>query len=277
MNKTNIHNALDLVETNTEIKKAYCESCALAVKNNLVGTEWDCKKRGTFHGTPVKMYTGFYGMLRSLVGKDLYTYKTHNLITNVGHAAANGRMSNQGAYSPFVNIAIGIGTTAAAATDIALSSEITTAGGQRAAATATQVTTTITNDTTQLVKTFNFTGSFAVTEEGIVDNTTAPIQTTTTQSRVAGDTTVTVASGTGIANNDYLQWEGEIVQVTSGGGTTTLTIARGQLGTTAASHASGTYLNDKTANGATLLAKQVFSPINVVNGDSIQFTHKYQS
>lgn len=202
--------------------------------------------------------------------------RTHNLITNVGHAAANGRMSNQGSYSPFVNICLGINTSTANALDQALGQEITTAGGARGAATATQVTTTITNDTTQLVKTFSFTGSFAVTEEGIVDSATAPTVTTTTQSRINTDTTVTVASGTGITNNDYLQWDNEIVQVTSGGGTTTLTISRGQKGTTAASHSSGVGLVDINTS-ANMLAKQSFAAINVANGDSLQITHKYQS
>lgn len=94
---------------------------------------------------------------------------THNLITNVGHAGSNGRMSNQGSYNPFTYLAIGIGTTAAAATDTALQSEITTLGGARSLGTASQVTTTVANDTTQLVHTWTFTGSFAVTEEGILD------------------------------------------------------------------------------------------------------------
>jgi hypothetical protein len=98
---------------------------------------------------------------------------THNLITNVGHAAANARMSGQGSYNAFVNLAIGTGTTAAAATDTALQTEITTGGGARGAATASQVTTTVTNDTTQLVKTWTFTSAFAVTEEGIFDNATS--------------------------------------------------------------------------------------------------------
>lgn len=96
-----------------------------------------------------------------------------NSITNVGHAAGNGRISNQGSYSPFVNLAIGIGTQGTPATSTALASESTTSGAQRGAATATQVTTTVTNDTTQLVKTFTFTGTFAVTEEGIFDSAVA--------------------------------------------------------------------------------------------------------
>jgi hypothetical protein len=93
-----------------------------------------------------------------------------NTITNVGHAAGNGRISNQGSYNAMVNLAIGTGTQGTPATATALAAEITTLGGGRGAATATQVTTTVTNDTTQLVKTWTFTGSLAVTEECIIDN-----------------------------------------------------------------------------------------------------------
>lgn len=95
---------------------------------------------------------------------------THNTITNVGHAAANGRISNQGSYNPFINIAIGIGTQGSPTTATALASESTTSGTGRSAATVTQITTTVTNDTTQLVKLFTLTGTFAITEEGIFDN-----------------------------------------------------------------------------------------------------------
>ena len=93
-----------------------------------------------------------------------------NTITNVGHAAGNGRISNQGSYNAMVNLAIGIGTQGTPATATTLASEITTGGGSRGAATASQVTTTVANDTTQLVKTWTFTSSFAVTEECIIDN-----------------------------------------------------------------------------------------------------------
>ena len=94
-----------------------------------------------------------------------------NTITNVGHAAANGKMSNQGGYGTFTVQAIGIGTQGTPATATALASEITTGGGARGiAGTISQVTTTVTNDTTSLVKTWTFTASFAVTEEGIFDN-----------------------------------------------------------------------------------------------------------
>lgn len=220
-----------------------------------------------------------YGVIARIpwiMGSYAPVLRTHNLISNIGHAGANGRMSNQGSYSPFINLALGIGAETANALDQALSSEITTNGGARAAGTASQVTTTITNDTTQLVHTWAFTGSFSITEEGIFDSATAPTVTTTTQSRINTDTTVTVASGTGITNNDFLQWENEIVQVTSGGGTGTLTITRAQKGTTAASHASGTGLVDINTS-ANMLAKQTFLALPVASGDSLQVTHKYQT
>jgi hypothetical protein len=47
---------------------------------------------------------------------------------------------------------------------------VTTNGGQRASATRTQVTTTVTNDTAQYAVTWTFTGSFAVTECGVLNN-----------------------------------------------------------------------------------------------------------
>lgn len=68
--------------------------------------------------------------------------------------------------APVTAIALGIGSPSATA----LGSEITTAGGQRGAATVTNTTTDSTGDTEQWVKTFTFTGSFAITEEGLFDN-----------------------------------------------------------------------------------------------------------
>jgi hypothetical protein len=75
---------------------------------------------------------------------------------------------------------------------------------------------------------------------GVVANTT--INESAGISGTSG--TVTVASGTGIANNDYIQIGAEIMKVTAGGGTTNLTITRAQDGTTAASHANGAAVQD---------------------------------
>ncbi|MFF5290921.1 multicopper oxidase domain-containing protein [Paractinoplanes globisporus] len=65
--------------------------------------------------------------------------------------------------------------------------------------------------------------------------TTRPTATTTAQ------TSITVASATGFpaAPGYYARIDNEVVRVTAGAGTTTWTVQRGQLGTTAATHASG--------------------------------------
>lgn len=124
-----------------------------------------------------------------------------NLITTKGKELVVDQLGGT-TTAPVTAIAIGTGTVAAAAGDTALGTEITTGGGARGAATVTNVTTTTTNDTEQWVKTFSFTASFAVTEEGLLDNNTS---------------------------------------------------------------------------GGNLLARQVFSAVNVVSGDSLQITHKVQA
>lgn len=130
--------------------------------NGKIKKLWNANRLGKLTGLRIPFVTGLY--------RD--SFKSHNLITSAGKAGAVGRMSNQGSYSPFTAIAIGTGTTAAAAGDVALQSEITTGGGARGAATATQTTTTTSNDTALLTKTFTFSASFAISEEGILDNAT---------------------------------------------------------------------------------------------------------
>lgn len=121
-----------------------------------------------------------------------------NLVTTVGKGIISGQLNGVTA-APVTAIAIGTGTNAAAAGDTALQIEITDSGGARGAATTSRQTTTTSNDTAQWVKTFTFTGSKAVTEEGLLDNNTS---------------------------------------------------------------------------GGNLLARQVFSAVNVASGDTLQITHK---
>lgn len=123
-----------------------------------------------------------------------------NLVTTRGKEIVADQVGGT-ATSPVTAIAIGIGTTAANAVDTALESEITTNGGARGAATVSNVTVTTTNDAEQWIKTFTFSGSFAVTEEGLFDNNTS---------------------------------------------------------------------------GGNMLARQVFSAVNVVSTDTLQITHKVQ-
>lgn len=125
--------------------------------------------------------------------------KLSNLVTNAGLAGEASRNNGSGAEAAFTYLAIGIGTTAANVADTTLESEITTNGGERGAGTASRVTTDVTNDTAQLILTFNFTGTFAVTESGVLN----------------------------------------------------------------------------AASAGTLLARQVFAAINVISGDSLQVTWKF--
>lgn len=89
-----------------------------------------------------------------------------NLIVDVGKAQVAG-LINGVVTTPFTYIAIGTGTTAPASTDTALQTEV-----DRQAATTSQATTNVTNDTAVLEATFNFTASYAITESGVFDAAT---------------------------------------------------------------------------------------------------------
>jgi len=92
-----------------------------------------------------------------------------NIIVNDGKAAVAGLMlADVTGIDKFDYIAIGTGTTAESATQTALITEV-----MRANATGSRVTTNVTNDTAQLVATFNFTSSYAITEAGVFNASTA--------------------------------------------------------------------------------------------------------
>lgn len=97
-----------------------------------------------------------------------------NLITDAGRAGVAGLINGVTATT-FRYIGIGTGATAAAVGDTTIQTEITTNGGIRALGTCTRVTTTVTNDTAQVVLTFAFTGTFAVTEAGLLDAVTTGV------------------------------------------------------------------------------------------------------
>jgi len=77
-------------------------------------------------------------------------------------------------------------------------------------------------------------------------NCSQPLTTTLTADVSSTATTLPVASGTNIVTGTYIQLNAgvsgalETVLVTAGGGTSTLTVTRGQLGTTAVTHYNGT-------------------------------------
>jgi hypothetical protein len=89
------------------------------------------------------------------------------------------------------------------------------------------------------------------------------------------DSTIYVASGTAVVTGGYYLLGSEIIYVGGGGGTTTLSVARNQLGTTAASHSSGTYLYPYNTvvvngNGVTITGGSLVSP--TITGGSISGT-----
>ena len=96
----------------------------------------------------------------------------NNLIVNAGLAESVQLIGGLGGTA-FSALAIGSGSTAAAATDTALQTEITTNGGARGAAAVTAQTTSVSGDTLQFIKTWNFTGSVTVNEVGIFNNNTS--------------------------------------------------------------------------------------------------------
>jgi len=129
---------------------------------------------GSYVKTGILNYLAAYGvMIPFITGHYTYSMRGANLVTTTGKALVAGRINGSGSPAAATYIAIGIGTTAAAVGDTTLESEITTNGGQRASATASLTTTDTTDDTARLVKTFSFTGSFAVTEAGALNAASA--------------------------------------------------------------------------------------------------------
>lgn len=146
-------------------------------------------------------YMKFGGIPSLFLGYWSNNIQVANLITNAGFALIAGRLNGSGSPAAATYIAVGTGTNAANVADTTLQTESATAGLSRASATVSLVTTTVTNDTAQMLVTFTVTGTVAVTESGVLN-----------------------AASTG-----------------------------------------------------TLLCRQVFSAINVVNGDSLQITWKVKA
>lgn len=95
-----------------------------------------------------------------------------NTITNAGLAQI-ALLAGDASAVPFTYLAVGTSSTPPQATQTALAGEITDSGLERASATVSRVTTTQTNDTLQLVKLFNVSGSKTVEEAGIFNDPTA--------------------------------------------------------------------------------------------------------
>lgn len=127
------------------------------------------KKMEFSASNPIKANGIISAIQKAFDGRIKHIRVMHNLITNAGFAGAASRINGSGAEAAFTYIAIGTGSTAANVADTTLQSEISTGGGSRGAASASRVTTSVTNDTAQLALTFTFTSGFAVTESGVLN------------------------------------------------------------------------------------------------------------
>lgn len=111
-----------------------------------------------------------YGIqLDGITGKWGYKKRVSNLLTSAGKAGLASRINGNGAEAVFTYVAVGTGTVAAAIGDTTLGTESAASGLSRAAGTASRITTTVTNDTAQVLKAFTVTGTVAVTEAGLLN------------------------------------------------------------------------------------------------------------
>ena len=177
----------------------------------------------------------------------------------------------------------GVGTGSpytAAKTDVAAFGEASEA---RVAGTSSQVTTTTTNDTYQVVGTITAGGAKTIAEVFLSDSGTKPFSTTVASgaSTVIGsssNTSMNLAASYTPANNTYVQVDTEVMKVTAGTGTTTVTVTRGQNGSSAISTIAaadvvtlGNPPGTATAN-ATLFVHATFTGLALSSGDSLQST-----
>lgn len=115
-------------------------------------------------------------------------------ILNAGKAEMAGLLVNTGSCTAFTYLAYGTDSTAVAATDTTMTGE-----SQRAAGTATRTTTTVTNDTAQLVYTFSVATTETIRKVGIVNASSsgdflAMKVLSTPRAVIAGDTYILTAT-----------------------------------------------------------------------------------
>lgn len=95
-----------------------------------------------------------------------------NGITNAGKALL-ASLAGDASAVPFTYLAVGTSSTAFGASQTALQAEITDSGFARAAGTVTRTTTSVTNDTLQVTKTWTATGAKTIEEIGLFNDSSA--------------------------------------------------------------------------------------------------------
>jgi hypothetical protein len=110
----------------------------------------------------------------NLVAKRDSSWQEHKCLCNLGFKEVAGLILTDVGGTAFDYIGIGTGTTGALATDTTLGTEV-----KRKAGTGTRVTTTVTDDTAQIVVTFaaadTLSGTDAITESGVLNAAAAGV------------------------------------------------------------------------------------------------------
>lgn len=167
------------------------------------------------------------------------------------------------------------GPFTAATTDVAPFSE---AAETRVAGTSSLATTTTTNDSYQVVGTITSLSGQTIAEVFLSDSATKPFSSTwATAPTGTGGTTGTLAASYTPANNTYIQCRTEVMQVTAGTGTTSVTISRGQNGSAAVSQSNADAVTTGNPPGtattnSTLYVHASFTGLALNTGDSLQST-----
>lgn len=104
--------------------------------------------------------------IRGVDGLVRDSWTVNNAIVTAGKAQI-ALLIGDASATPFTYLAVGTSSTAVSAGQTALQAEITDTGLERASGTVSRTTTTVTNDTYQITKTWTATGTKAVEEIGV--------------------------------------------------------------------------------------------------------------
>lgn len=113
----------------------------------------------------VKLKGTYTFEIRDVDGNIRDSWTVDNIVTNAGKAQL-ALLCGDASAVPFTYLAVGTSSTAVGATDTTLTAEIVDSGLARAAGTVSRITTTTTNDTFQITKTWTASGSKTIEEVG---------------------------------------------------------------------------------------------------------------
>jgi len=161
-----------------------------------------------------------------------------SVLTAKGREIVVGRLIGATPAQPepkYIGLDLNPASVTAAASDVA---PFQLASEAPAAATQSVTTTTTTNDTLTLAATITLGANETIGGSYVADSSAKPFSTTVTGGSAVGSnsgTTLTLAASYTPANGTSIQVRGEVMTVTAGTGTTSLTVTRGANGSTASS------------------------------------------